>query len=86
MREAGDADSLGLPLQHGSAAVCSPVRSVCSDPAYGPAQPELTPRPALRYFAIVLVAAGIMRWANRRRNVPVEKPRFKPGGHSKQTQ
>lgn len=36
----------------------------------------------LWYFAIVILATELMRWANRPRNVPVQKLRFKAGGRS----
>lgn len=52
----------------GSAAVSSPVHGVCSDRSHGPAQPR-SPHGQLCVtlpsvvFYIVLVAAGLMRWA-----------------------
>lgn len=73
-----------VPLQHGCAA------GSCAQPVPGPGlwpcPAGAHPRLALRYFATVLVAAGLMRRANRPTDVPVEKLRFKAGGHSKRMQ
>lgn len=40
----------------------------------------------LWYFAVVIVAAGLMRWANRLINVPIQKLHYKPGGYSQHSE
>lgn len=63
--------------------LCADPRIACAAyPAYSPAKVGTAPvgQLSIRWcFAIALMAVGLMSWANRLRNVPVEKLCCRPG-------
>lgn len=85
--EGGRWKQLGATSAPRSMMLCTDLCTVRSAyPAYSPA--KLKPAPVGQlcvrwYFAITLMAVGLMSWANSLRNILVKKLCCRPGGHWK---